>query len=428
MSGPKSQALFREARTFLPGGVNSPVRAFGAVGGEPFFVESARGSRLYDVDGNVYIDYVCSWGPMILGHAHPDVVAAIARTAVHGSSFGTPSPLEVELARRVAALFPSMEMMRFVSSGTEATMSAVRLARGVTGREILVKFDGCYHGHVDALLVSAGSGPATFGIPGTPGIPESVTRHTLTLPFNDESAVRAAFERHGDAVAALIVEPIPGNMGVVPPRPGYLEFLRQTCARAGALLIFDEVISGFRASPGGAQALFGIRPDLTCLGKILGGGLPVGAYGGRRDLMEKISPVGPVYQAGTLSGNPLAMAAGIATLDRLEPALYEAIDRRAAALAAGFNDAARGAKVPVRVNRAGSLLTMFFTGEEVVDFESASRSDTRRYARFHAGMLARGVFLPPSQFEALFVSAAHTDADIEATVKAARETLGAIAA
>lgn len=423
MAGPRSRALFEEARRLLPGGVNSPVRAFRAVEGEPFFVERAEGARLHDVDGNAYIDYVGSWGPMILGHAHPDVVAAVARAAARGSSFGAPSPLEVELARRVAERFPSMEMMRFVSSGTEATMSAVRLARGATGRDILVKFDGCYHGHVDALLVRAGSGPATFGIPGTPGVPEAVTAQTVTIPFNDPGAVRDAFERHGGRIAALIVEPIPGNMGVVPARPGFLELLRETTSRADALLIFDEVISGFRASAGGAQALFGIRPDLTCLGKILGGGLPVGAYGGRRELMEKVSPVGPVYQAGTLSGNPLAMAAGCATLDRLEPGLYERLDRLAAALAGGLGDSAREAGVAVRVNRAGSLLTLFFTAEEVVDFASASRSDALRYARFHAEMLRRGVFLPPSQFEALFLSAAHTDDDVGRTVAAAKEAL-----
>jgi glutamate-1-semialdehyde 2,1-aminomutase len=426
MTGPKSRSLFDEAQRLLPGGVSSPVRAFRAVGGAPFFTERAAGARLFDADGNSYIDYVGSWGPMILGHAHPAVVAAIAETAARGSSFGTPSYLEVELARRVIARFPSIEMVRFVSSGTEATMSAVRLARGATGRDLIVKFDGCYHGHVDALLVRAGSGPATFGIPGTPGVPESVTRQTLTLPFNDLAAARDAFTRHEGKIAAVIVEPIPGNMGVVPPGAGFLEGLREITSSAGALLIFDEVISGFRASPGGAQALFGIRPDLTCLGKILGGGLPVGAYGGRRDLMERISPLGPVYQAGTLSGNPLAMAAGIATLDQLaKPGFYESLDRAAEALAAGLEAGARAEGVAVRVNRAGSLLTLFFAADPVTDFASASRSDTQRFARYHGAMLERGVFLPPSQFEAWFVSAAHAESEIEETVRASREALAA---
>ena len=412
------QNLFAQAQKVIPGGVNSPVRAFRAVGGTPIFIREATGARVVDTDGNEYIDYVASWGPMILGHSHPEVVAAIRDAAGRGTSYGAPTALEIGMAERLVSAFPSIEMVRMVSSGTEATMTAIRLARGWTGREKIVKFTGCYHGHADSLLVKAGSGVATLGIPGSPGVPRALAELTIPLPFNDAEQVRSAMARHGEEIACIIVEPVAGNMGVVPPRPGFLETLREVTRASGALLIFDEVITGFRLAYGGWQTLTGIVPDLTCLGKIIGGGLPVGALGGRRAIMEHLAPTGPVYQAGTLSGNPLAMSAGIATLDILRGKSYWDIERRAADLCAGFLDLFREKGLPVRINRVGSMFTLFFTGDDVVDFDSASRSDTAMFARFFRGMLAAGINLAPAQFEAGFVSFAHTDEDIARTVDA----------
>jgi glutamate-1-semialdehyde 2,1-aminomutase len=424
----RSAELFARAQQLIPGGVNSPVRAFRAVGGDPLFIASASGSRLRDADGREYIDYVCSWGPLILGHAHPSVVEAVAAAARRGTSYGAPCEGEVALAERVVARVPGIEKVRFVSSGTEATMSALRLARGFTGRRKILKFEGCYHGHADALLVSAGSGVATLGIPGSPGVPEGTVADTLVAPFNDLAAVEQVAAVHGRDLAAIIVEPVVGNMGVVAPREGYLRGLREIATRAGALLVFDEVITGFRLARGGAQQLYGITPDLTCLGKIIGGGLPVGAYGGRADIMARVAPEGPVYQAGTLSGNPLAMAAGCATLDALEePGAYLRLDALAKRLAEGFVRAARGAGVTLTVNRVGSLLTAFFCEGPVVDWGGAKRSDTARFGRFFHALLDRGVYLPPAQFEALFVSLAHTEADIDRTVAAASEAFAAVA-
>jgi glutamate-1-semialdehyde 2,1-aminomutase len=415
-------ALFAESQRYFPGGVNSPVRAFRAVGGQPFFVASAHGATITDVEGRIYTDYVGSWGPMIVGHAHPRVVAAVQRAAERGTSYGAPTLQETELARLVVEAFPSIERLRFVSSGTEACMSVLRVARGFTGRDAIVKFDGCYHGHADSLLVKAGSGAMTLGVPDSAGVPSDLARHTITLPYNDAQAVRRAFAEAGTRIAAVIVEPVAGNMGVVPPAPGFLQEVRSVTTQHGALLIFDEVITGFRVAFGGAQQLYGIRPDLTTLGKIIGGGLPVGAYGGRRDVMEAVAPLGPVYQAGTLSGNPLAMTAGIETL-RLcrEPGFYEAMEIRSRRLADGLAAAARDTGVAVRQNRIGSMMTAFFTDRDVVDYASARTADTKRYAAFFTTMLARGVSLAPSQFEALFVSAAHTDAEIDRTVSAAQE-------
>jgi len=425
----RSASLFAEAQKYILGGVNSPVRAFRAVGGQPRFIHRGFGARVEDVDGNVYIDYVCSWGPLILGHAHPAVVAAVRAAAELGTSFGAPTEAEVELARLVCQLFPSVELVRFVNSGTEATMSAIRVARAYTGRPKILKFDGCYHGHADSLLVKAGSGVLTFNAPDSAGVTAAAAGETLSAPYNDLATVERIFEAHGREIAAVIVEPVAGNMGVVPPKPGFLEGLRRLTAEAGALLVFDEVITGFRLAPGGAQELYGITPDLTCLGKILGGGLPVGAYGGRREIMGLVAPLGPVYQAGTLSGNPLAMAAGLATLRTLlEPGSYERLETVSHQLAEGLAEAAREAGVPVRVNRVGSMLTVFFTGDEVTDYEGARRADTARFARFFHGMLERGVFLPPSQFEALFVSLAHTEAEVEFTVQAALQVFSEIAA
>lgn len=422
-----SQALFRRAERVIPGGVNSPVRAFRAVGGEPFFVARAEGARLWDVEGRSYIDFVGSWGPLILGHAPAAVVEALTEAVRRGTSYGTPTPAEVEMAELLAEAYPSMELIRLVSSGTEATMSALRVARGATGRDVIVKFDGCYHGHADSLLVRAGSGGATLSIPDSGGVPEALARLTVTVPFNDLEAVRRVFAERGHEVAAVIVEPVAGNMGVVPPRAGFLQGLRELCTRYGALLVFDEVITGFRVAWGGAQAIYGVVPDLTCLGKIIGGGLPVGAYGGRREVMAHVAPLGRVYQAGTLSGNPLAMAAGLATLRALRAVgTYERLERLGAELEIGLRTAAARAGVPLTVNRVGSMLTAFFTEGPVEDYAGARRSDTVRYARFFHGMLARGVFLAPSQFEAAFVSLAHTGADIEATARAAGEVLATL--
>jgi glutamate-1-semialdehyde 2,1-aminomutase len=422
----ESSDLFAAAQRLIPGGVNSPVRAFRGVGGEPFFVARAEGARLWDVDGKSYIDYVGSWGPLILGHAAPAVVEAVAAAAARGTSYGAPTGGEVQLAEAITQAYPSIEMMRLVSSGTEAAMSALRVARGATGRDVLVKFDGGYHGHADSLLVKAGSGGATFGIPDSRGVPAALAALTVTVPFNDVGAVRAVFDARGSEIAAVIVEPVAGNMGVIPPAPGFLEGLREITTRNGSVLIFDEVITGFRVARGGAQALYGVRPDLTCLGKVIGGGLPVGAYGGRADLMSHVAPLGGVYQAGTLSGNPLAVAAGLATVRALGVAgVYERLEALGDRLARGLLDGAQRAGIPLTVNRVGSMLTGFFCAGPVTDYASAKRADTARYAKFFHALAARGVYLAPSQFEAAFVSLAHTEADIDATVKAAAEALHA---
>jgi len=419
-----SRSLFDKARRLIPGGVNSPVRAFKAVGGEPPFFARGHGALLWDVDGNEYIDYVCSWGPLILGHAHPEIVREVQETVKNGTSFGAPNPHEVELARLVVESVPGIEKVRMVNSGTEATLSALRLARDFTGRDLIVKMDGCYHGHVDALLVKAGSVVMTLGIPGTPGIPARVVEQTLVVPYNDLDALVALVKERGKEISCVIVEPVAANMGVVPPRHGYLEGLRDITARHGILLIFDEVITGFRVALGGAQEKYRITPDLTTLGKILGGGLPIGAYGGREEIMERVAPEGDVYQAGTLAGNPLAMRAGIATLKELRsPGVYDTLEKSSDRLARGLVSAAEEAAIPARVARVGSLLTLFFTSRVPVDRDSASLSDVRRYAAYFRRMLDCGIYLPPSQYEALFVSLAHTDDQIEKTVSTARETL-----
>jgi len=419
-----SKKLFAQATALIPGGVNSPVRACRSVATDPIFIDRADGAYIYDADGNRFIDYIGSWGPMILGHRPPAVLTAVADVLARGTSFGAPTDLEIELARLVCAAVPSIEVVRMVNSGTEATMSAIRLARGVTGRDLVVKFDGCYHGHADTLLVAAGSGVATLGIPGSPGVPEAVAAGTLSLPFNDIEAVQAVFKEKGDQIACIIVEPVAGNMGLVRPADGFLESLRELTLAAGSLLIFDEVMTGFRVALGGAQSLYGITPDLTCLAKVIGGGLPVGAYGGKQALMQQIAPQGPVYQAGTLSGNPLAMAAGIATLKELQkPGLYEALDETSAQLAEGLAQAAADAGIPVQVDRVGSMLGMYFTDQPVHDFEDAKTSDLERFTAYYKGMLQRGIYLAPSQFEAAFVSAAHSTVDIEATVNAAAEVM-----
>ncbi len=426
--GERSRAIFERAQQLLVGGVNSPVRAFRAVGGEPLIIDRAAGAHIFDADGNEYIDYVCSWGSMILGHAHPAVTSAIQDQASRGTSYGMTTELEVELAQRIQRAMPSMEMVRFVSSGTEATMSAVRVARAFTKRDLILKFEGCYHGHADSFLSQAGSGLATLGISASPGVPESFAQLSLNAPYNDLGAVEKIFGKHRNKIAAVIVEPVAANMGVVPPAPGFLDGLREVTRASGALLIFDEVISGFRVAPGGAQTLFGVTPDLTTLGKIIGGGLPVAAYGGRCDIMSLVAPLGPVYQAGTLSGNPLAMRAGIATLGQLEgPDFYDQLNRRADGLVQGIRQALADSGIPARVNSMGSLLTVFFARGEVGNYKQAKGSDTNCFATFFQEMLKRGVFLPPSQFEALFVSAAHNEEDIERTLAAVRESLRVLA-
>ena len=420
MNTSRSAKLFAEAQQLIPGGVNSPVRAFRSVGGQPRFIDHARGSRLYDVDRNVYIDYVLSWGPMILGHAPSVVIGSIKKAASQGTSYGAPTALEVALAKEIRHAFPSMEKIRLVSSGTEAAMSAIRVARGFTKRDGIMKFEGCYHGHSDYLLAKAGSGLATLGIPDSPGVPEDFVKHTLTAPYNDIRTVQQLIKTHRDKLACVILEPIAGNMGVVPPAPEFLSALRQLTAEHNILLIFDEVISGFRVNYGGAQALYGITPDLTVLGKIIGGGLPVGAYGGRKEIMDLIAPVGPVYQAGTLSGNPLAVTAGLATLKQLRTkGIYKKLEERSAALAKGIGEAAKKAGVAVTQTRVGSMLTTFFTSGPVVDWNTAKQSDTKRYGQFFHHMLEQGVYLAPSQFEAAFLSTAHSAQDVEKTIRAA---------
>ena len=465
----QSEKLFAEALKYIPGGVNSPVRAFRAVGGRPFFVNRARGARVWDVDGNELIDFVCTWGPAILGHAHPKIISAIKAAADHGASFGIPNPFEVTMAKLICSLVPGVQKVRMCNSGTEACMSAIRLARGFTRRDKIIKFDGCYHGHVDSLLVKAGSGALTFGHPDSAGVPAAFTQHTIVLPFNDVETVKAAFAANKNQIAGIIVEPVPGNAGLYLPKPGYLEFLREITKADGALLIFDEVMTGFRLAPGGAQERFGITPDLTCLGKIIGGGLPVGAFGGRADIMDWLAPLGPVYQAGTLSGNPLAMAAGIAALELLsegrvtrvpkmeskaksgrrdhnsrserpnlgnksvaglgsqtppsERNVYHRLEQLGAQLEAGMKDAAKSAKASVTFNRCGSMFCAYFTGQPVWSLADAMKSDRARFAKFFHGMLAEGVYLAPSQFEAGFISTAHSKTDVEKTVSAAAKVL-----
>jgi len=420
---PKSEKLFAASSRILPGGVDSPVRAFRAVNATPLFITRGRGAHIEDADGHKYIDYVMSWGPLIHGHAPKGLLKELAAVASRGTSFGAPTELETRLARRVAMLMPSIERVRFVSSGTEAAMSAVRVARAATRRDKIVKLEGCYHGHADSFLVQAGSGALTLGVPTSPGVPAAAAADTLTAQYNHLDSVQSVVDANRGQIAAIIVEPIAGNMGLVPPRDGFLSGLRVLCDREGIVLVFDEVISGFRAAPGGAQQLFGVRPDLTCLGKIIGGGLPVGAYGGRADLMNLVSPAGPVYQAGTLSGNPLAMTAGLWALEELTPRLYKHLAKLGAQLATGLADAARAADVPLQVNAFGSLLTPFFTDQPVRDYQSAVGADTTMYAAFFNGMLARGIYAPPSQFEAWFLSAAHTSGDVEKTVKAAKDVM-----
>jgi len=456
ISRAKSEVLFAEALKYIPGGVNSPVRAFRAVGGQPFFVDRARGAHVWDVDGNELIDYVCTWGPAILGHAYPKIIAAVKAAADRGTSFGIPNPFEVTMAKLICELMPSVQKVRMCNSGTEACMSAIRLARGFTKRDKIIKFDGCYHGHVDSLLVKAGSGALTFGHPDSAGVPAAFTQHTIVLPFNDADAVKAAFAANKSQIAGIIVEPVPGNAGLYLPKPGYLEFLSEVTRANGALLIFDEVMTGFRLAPGGAQERFGVTPDLTCLGKIIGGGLPVGAFGGRADIMDWLAPLGPVYQAGTLSGNPLALAAGMAALEELSSSrrdsahskkikkqdakskidqsgltsaatkkrnIYDRLETLGRQLEAGMKDASKSAGVPVTFNRCGSMFCAYFTGGPVWNLADALKSDRERFKKYFHGMLAKGIYLAPSQFEAGFISAAHTTADIEKTVQAAAKML-----
>ncbi|MDL2321411.1 glutamate-1-semialdehyde 2,1-aminomutase [Desulfosarcina sp. OttesenSCG-928-B08] len=422
-----SQTLFDRAQKLIPGGVNSPVRACRAVGTTPRFIREAHGCRMTDADGNVFIDYVGSWGPMILGHRHPAVMAALTEALSCGTSYGAPTEMEIELAERIIAMVPSVEMVRMVNSGTEATMSAIRLARGYTGRDVIIKFDGCYHGHADALLVEAGSGVATLQIPGSAGVPSAFIAGTVSLPYNDVEAFSNVMKARGNEIACVIVEPVAGNMGLVPPIPPFLETLRKLTAEYGALLIFDEVMTGFRVALGGAQQRFGITPDLSCFGKIIGGGLPVGAYGGRRDIMEKIAPLGPVYQAGTLSGNPLAMAAGIATLKAIsEPGFYETLSARSQRLMAGLKALAEKAGIPIASAQVGAMLGLFFTDQPVKNYTDAKTSDLKRFSAYYKGMLERGIYLAPSQFEAFFLSSAHDDAAIDQTLGAAEAVFARI--
>lgn len=429
MRSARSSGLFEQAKKVIPGGVNSPVRAYRSVGGSPRFIQSAKGSTIRDVDGNTYIDYIGSWGPMLLGHAHPRIVRAVAAAAKGGTSFGAPTRLEVRMAELITKLVPSIEMVRMVNSGTEATMSAVRLARAYTGKDKVIKFEGCYHGHGDSFLIKAGSGAMTFGVPDSPGIPKSLAADTLTAQYNDLPSVERLLRQHPKAIAGLIVEPVVGNMGCVLPRPGFLEGLRSLCTKHGVVFIMDEVMTGFRLAPGGAQELYGITPDLTTLGKIIGGGLPVGAYGGKREIMSMVSPSGPMYQAGTLSGNPLAMAAGYEMLTMLSKkrSVYRLLEARASALEEGLRDAMARVELRYRINRAGSMFTLFFTETAVTDFGTAATADARLFAAYFQEMLSRGIYLPPSQFEAAFLSAAHTESDIRKTVAAARHALKAVA-
>jgi glutamate-1-semialdehyde 2,1-aminomutase len=423
MNRKRSVRLYQKAMELIPGGVNSPVRAFKAIGIPPTFVDRAKGAKIWDVDGNEYIDYIGSWGPMIVGHAHPKVIAALKEAASRGTSFGAPTALEVELAAKVKKAFPSMELVRMVSSGTEAVLSAIRVARGFTGKDKILKFEGCYHGHGDSLLVKAGSGAATFGIPDSLGVPGDLAKHTLTAAYNDLEDVKRLVDQNPDQVACIIVEPIAGNMGVVLPEEGFLNGLRKICRETGILLLFDEVISGFRAAYGGAQEVYGIKPDLTCLGKIIGGGLPVGAYGGRREIMEKVSPLGGVYQAGTLSGNPLAMTAGLATLDLIKSKkVYQDLGVKASFLSEEITRIAEGRGIPVCVNHTTGMLTVFFTEGPVCDYQTAKKSDTKRFAQFFIEMMNQGIYLPPSQFEAWFISLAHSQKDLDRTVEACEET------
>jgi glutamate-1-semialdehyde 2,1-aminomutase len=424
MTRTQSEKLFAEALKYIPGGVNSPVRAFRAVGGQPFFVNKAQGARIWDVDGNELIDYVGTWGPAILGHAHPKIIAAIKAAADNGTSFGTPNPFEVKMAKLICEFIPGIQKVRMTNSGTEACMSAIRLARGFTKRDKIIKFDGCYHGHVDSLLVKAGSGAQTFGNPDSAGVPSAFTQHTIVLPFNDTDAVKSAFAANKNQIAGIIVEPVPGNAGLYLPKPGYLDFLREITTTNGALLIFDEVMTGFRLAKGGAQERFGISPDLTCLGKIIGGGLPVGAFGGRTEIMDLLAPLGPVYQAGTLSGNPLAMAAGITALEELQTRdAYRRLEKLSEQLAAGMKAAAKSANVPVQFNSCGSMFCAYFTDQPVHNLTGAMKSNRERFAKFFHGMLNEGIYFAPSQFEAGFISTAHTTADIDFTVKIAAKVL-----
>jgi glutamate-1-semialdehyde 2,1-aminomutase len=424
MNFAKSQSLFERAINIIPGGVNSPVRACQSVGADPLFIQRGEGCMIYDVDGNRYIDYIGSWGPLILGHRHPAVVEAIISVLERGTSFGAPTDLEIQLAQMVIDAVDSVDIVRMVNSGTEATMSAIRLARGATGRDTVIKFDGCYHGHADTLLVAAGSGVATLGIPGSPGVPEAVARHTLSLPFNDKDAINRVMDEKGDKIACVIVEPVAGNMGMVPPADGFLETLRKLTEKHGAVLIFDEVMTGFRVAYGGAQSLYGVMPDLTCFGKVIGGGLPVGAYGGKKDIMSQIAPQGTIYQAGTLSGNPIAMTAGIATLEQLKKdGVYESLDEKSSRLVAGLANAAQKAGVAAKVDHVGSMLGMFFTEQDVASFDDAKTCDLDLFSNFYQGMRRQGVYIAPSQFEVLFLSVAHTDEHIAATVNAAEKVL-----
>lgn len=419
----RSDDLFQQAQRYIPGGVNSPVRAFKAVGGTPVFIESAKGAYIYDADGRQYIDYVLSWGPMLLGHAHPEVLDAVREKLAKGLSFGAPTAIETQLAQKLCELYPSIDLVRFVSSGTEATMSAIRLARGFTGRDKIIKFEGCYHGHSDSLLVKAGSGALTLGVPSSPGVPASLTEHTLTLTYNDLAQLEQAFERYGEEIACVIIEPVAGNMNCVPPVPGYLEGLRALCDRYGSVLIFDEVMTGFRVGLTGAQGHYGIKPDLTTLGKVIGGGMPVGAFGGRRDIMEKIAPLGPVYQAGTLSGNPVAMAAGLKTLELVsQPGFYEPIFKRTTQLVEGLEAEAKAAGIPFTSNHVGTMFGFFFTEERpVVNYQQVMAGDIERFNRFFHLLLEEGVYIAPAAYEAGFLSAAHSDDDIDRTIAAAKK-------